>query len=76
MTFEEHPEVGFGNDVHLVRLEEDMAGEDLLPWMDFLNVEGLQNPAPAVFFGGMQERPEGQTAYFTVELESGRYAWI
>ncbi len=53
-----------------------MAGEDLLPWMDFLNVEGLQNPAPAVFFGGMQERPEGQTAYFTVELESGRYAWI
>lgn len=24
----------------------------------------------------MQERPEGHTAYFTVELEPGRYAWV
>lgn len=76
VTFQEHPEVGFGNDVHLARLEDGMEAEDLLPWMDFLNIEGLQNPAPTVFFGGMQERPEGHTAYFTVELEPGRYVWI
>ena len=25
---------------------------------------------------GTQEMPVGHTAYFTVELESGRYAWI
>lgn len=76
VTFQEHPEVGFGNDVHLVRLDRGMRGTDLLPWMDFFNPEGLANPAPAVFLGGVQERPEGHTAYFTAELEPGRYAWI
>lgn len=75
VNFGEQPE-GFGNDVHLVRLEEGMQAQELVPWMDFLNVEGLQNPAPAPFRGGVQERPEGHTAYFTVALETGRYAWI
>lgn len=76
VEFAEQPEVGFGNDVHLVRLESGMTAAELVPWMDFMNVEGLQNPAPAPFLGGIQERPEGHTAYFTVQLEPGRYAWI
>lgn len=75
VDFAEQPE-GFGNDVHLVRLEEGMEAQELVPWMDFLNVEGLQNPAPAPFLGGIQERPEGHTGYFTIALEAGRYAWI
>lgn len=76
VEFAEQPEAGFGHDVHLVRLEDGMTVAELLPWMDFLNVEGLENPAPATFMGGVQERPEGDTAYFTVRLEPGRYAWI
>lgn len=74
--FAEQPEEGFGNDVHVVRLEEGMNAEDLVPWMDAFNVRGLQTPAPATFVGGTHERPEGRTIYFTVELEPGRYAWI
>lgn len=74
--FAEQPEEGFGNDVHVVRLEEGMDAEDLVPWMDAFNVRGLESPAPATFVGGTHERPEGRMIYFTIELEPGRYAWI
>ncbi len=75
LTFEEQPEVGFGNDVHLARLEPGVDAESLLPWLDFLNPPGLRNPAPVAFLGGSQERPVGHTLYFTVQREPGRYAW-
>lgn len=76
VRFEEQPEAGLGNDVHLVRLEGGTPAEDVAPWMDWMNVDGLRPPAPAEFLGGTQEMPAGETAYFTVELEPGRYAWI
>jgi len=76
VRFDEHPEFGLGNDVHVVRLEEGMSVDDVIPWMDWMNLDGLREPAPAVFVGGVQEMPVGQTAYFTVTLEPGRYAWI
>lgn len=73
--FEEHPEVGLGNDVHLVRLDGASVAE-VVPWMDWMNVDGLRTPAPAPFLGGTQEMPVGETAYFRATLEPGRYAWI
>lgn len=76
VRFVDQPDVGFGNDIHVARLPEGMEASDLVPWMDAFNVEGLQNPAPVPFLGGMQERPEGDVAYFTVNLAPGRYAWI
>lgn len=74
--FQEHPEVGLGNDVHLVRLEDDTDVDEVVEWMGWMNLNGLQAPAPARFLGGTQEMPVGQTAYFTVEVEPGRYLWI
>ena len=74
--FQEQSEAGLGNDVHLVRLEGETTAADVAPWMDWMNVDGLRSPAPAQFLGGTQEMPVGETAYFTVELEPGRYAWI
>ncbi len=74
--FKEHPEVGLGNDVHLVRLEDDTDVNEVATWMDWMEVGGLRAPAPARFLGGVQEMPIGHTAYFTVEVEPGRYAWI
>jgi hypothetical protein len=74
--FREHPEAGLGNDVHLARLEDDASVEDVVPWMDWMNADGLRAPAPALFVGGAQEMPVGQTAYFDVVLGPGRYAWI
>ncbi len=70
-----------GNDVQVVRLSDDGASIDsIATWMDWSQPTGLvstaENPAPAVFLGGTHEAPKGSTAYFTVDLEPGRYAWI
>ena len=74
--FLEHPELGLGNDVHLVRLEDGTDVTEVAKWMDWMEVGGLRSPAPAQFLGGTEEMPVGYTAYFTVTVEPGRYAWI
>ncbi|MGK7313028.1 MAG: hypothetical protein ACN0LA_12390 [Candidatus Longimicrobiales bacterium M2_2A_002] len=64
-----------GHDVHLVRLSEGTAPEDVAAWMSWADPAGLATPAPAAFLGGVQEQPDG-TAYFTATLEPGRYALV
>ena len=76
VNFEEHPEYGLGNDVHVVRLEEGTDLDEVIEWMDWMNLQGLAEPAPAEFVGGIHEMPAGYTGFFTVDLEPGRYAWI
>jgi hypothetical protein len=74
--FQEHPEFSLGNDVHVVRLDDDTDLNEVIAWMDWMNLEGLRAPAPAAFLGGAHEMPVGHTSYFTVDLAPGRYAWI
>lgn len=74
--FQEHPEIGLGNDVHVVRMEEGTDMGVVVLWMDWMNVQGLRDPAPAAFVGGAHEMPVGHTSYFTLDLTPGRYAWI
>ncbi len=74
--FKEQPEFGLGNDVHLVRINENTNMEELKKWMDWMNLIGLRTPAPAEFLGGTQEMPVGYTSYFSVDLQPGNYAWI
>lgn len=74
--FEEHPEVGVGNDIHLARITEDTDMDSLKTWMDWMEVEGLMPPAPVDFLGGTQEMPVGYTSYFTVTLAPGQYVWL
>ncbi len=76
VNFDEHPEFGLGNDVHVVRLEEGADLDEVVEWMDWMNIDGLRAPSPAAFVGGVHEMPSGYTAFFTVDLEPGRYAWI
>jgi hypothetical protein len=65
-----------GHDVQLVRLEQDTDLDTLATWMDWTQPTGLETPAPAEFIGGTQDMPAGETAYFSVLLRPGRYAWI
>lgn len=74
--FSEHPEVGLGNDLHLVRLMENDNIDSIKVWMDWMEVNGLAPPSPAEFLGGTQEMPVGYTSYLTVDLEPGNYAWV
>lgn len=74
--YAEHPEAGLGNRVHLARLEEGDAVEDVVAWTDWRTAEGLRAPSPVPFLGGAQEMPVGRTSYFTVDVEPGRYVLL
>ncbi|HUG13101.1 MAG TPA: hypothetical protein VMM36_18945 [Opitutaceae bacterium] len=76
VDFDEHPEAGLGNDVHLVRLEKDGDLDAAIRWVDWMNLDGLTHHTPARFLGGTQEMPIGSTAYLTIDFEPGDYAWI
>ncbi|HMB97748.1 MAG TPA: hypothetical protein VKM36_04650 [Balneolaceae bacterium] len=69
----ENPEEGYGHNVHVTRLADDTNTQEIAEWMDWFDVNGLQNPSPAMFTGGMQLLPEGGTGYFSLDLEPGRY---
>jgi len=74
--YQEQRQAGLGNDVHLIRLKDDTNLDEVAAWMDWMNVKGLQSPAPAEFLGGAQEMPMGSTSYFTVNLTPGDYAFV
>jgi hypothetical protein len=74
--YKEHPEIGLGNDVHLIKMNNSTDIDSVAQWMDWMNVKGLETPAPVEFLGGVQEMPIGYTSYFTADLEPGDYAWI
>jgi hypothetical protein len=66
-----------GHDIHLVRLSDNSDIEEMVKWMDWRAPTGLQTPAPpGLFLGGTHELPAGGTAYFSVNLEPGSYAFI
>lgn len=62
--------------LHLARLEEENAREELTEWMDTWEDENPIMPAPVEFLGGAQHMPAGNTAYVNVELVPGRYGWV
>lgn len=72
--FAEQPATGGKHDLHLARLGGGTEIAEIVPSMDWMEVQGLRNPAPATFVGGTQEMPAGSTVYATVDLEPGRYA--
>lgn len=74
--FKEQPEFGLGNDVQLIKLEKNTNIDNVITWLDWMNIGGLEPKAPVTFLGGVQEMEVGNTAYFTVNLKPGNYAWI
>jgi len=66
-----------GQDVHVVRLNSDADIQAALDWMDWQKPTGLLVPSPVIFMGGINDvMPADSTAYFTVDLSPGRYAFI
>lgn len=83
VQFEDQATYGhlLGHDVHLVRLD-GAAASDVGSWMSWLSADGLESPAPGEFLGGTHEMhgtsetTVGETAFFTVNLKPGDYAWV
>jgi len=65
-----------GNDVHLMRVEDDRSIALADAWLDWRSSDGLEDPSPVTFLGGINDMPAGSHGYFTVDLEPGDYALI
>jgi len=66
-----------GQDVHVVRVDKSADIQAALDWMDWQKPAGLLVPSPVTFMGGINDvMPAGSTAYFTVDLPLGDYAFI
>lgn len=75
-TISAHAREGTGHSVHVARLAAGTDVQDVVDWMHWLEPDGLLPPSPATFVGGVHILPEGATAYFTVDLEPGRYLFL
>lgn len=65
-----------GNDAHLMRVDDEQSIALADAWMDWRTRDGLQDPAPVTFLGGINDLPAESYGYFTVNLEPGGYAFI
>ncbi len=63
-----------GNDVHLLRVDGPASLAAASEWMDWRTPQGLEDPAPVAFLGGIQDMAAGSHAYFSVDLAPGDYA--
>ena len=67
------------DDVHLIRVNDTTDLAEVADWMPWYIAGGLRAPAPAEFLGGADvygSLPEGGKAYFSIDVQPGRYAWI
>jgi hypothetical protein len=62
------------HDVNVARLDADTSLDDVIAWMSW--IDGLRAPAPATFLGGADHLEGGATAYFRLDLQPGRYAFV
>lgn len=65
-----------GNDVHLMRVESEDSVREADAWLDWRTKDGLEDPSPVTFLGGINDMPAGSRGYLTVDLEPGDYAFI
>jgi len=83
--FGEQPQFGYehllGHNVQLVRFDDgyDQALlDELEAWIDWSVPDAFTDNSPngTTFLGGAMEMTGGSTAYYTVNLKPGDYAWI
>ena len=65
-----------GNDVHVMRVDNAESITSADAWMDWRTKDGLEDPGPVTFLGGINDLPAGMHGYFTVDLAPGDYAFI
>lgn len=67
------------DDVHLIKVNDDTDLAQVANWLPWYQAGGLRAPAPAEFLGGADvygSLPHGEKAYFSIDVQPGRYAWI
>lgn len=72
----ETPEGFVHHDINLFRLDGETTTEEIVAWMDWMDLDQFRAPAPGTSMGGVDDLPAGTTAYMTVDLKPGQYAWV
>lgn len=72
----DRPEGFMAHDLNLFRLEAEETVEEIVSWMDWMDLDQFRAPAPAYSLGGVEHIAPGRTGYMTVDLEPGRYAFV
>ena len=73
----DRPEGFMPHDVNLFRIESDTTTvEEIVAWMDWMDLDQFRAPAPAVSLGGVEHLPPDATGYAHVDLEPGNYVWM
>lgn len=65
-----------GNDVHLLKVADEDSIDQADAWLDWRAVNGLEDPSPVDFLGGINDMPADSHGYFSAVLEPGDYAFI
>ncbi|MGM0531871.1 MAG: hypothetical protein ACQER7_11020 [Bacteroidota bacterium] len=75
---EEPPKQAFGQNVHVVHLEQEADIEEIVKWFNWYTPTGLRSPSPdqATFIGGMHFLPVDRPGFFKVDLKPGRYLFV
>lgn len=72
----ENPEGFMKHDINLFRLDEEITVEEIVQWMDWMDLNQFKAPAPGYSLGGVEHMSAGKTGYMTVDLGPGNYAWV
>lgn len=72
----DQPDGMMKHDINLFRLDDETTLDEIITWMDWMDLAGFRAPAPGHSIGGMEHLAAGRTGFITVTLEPGRYAWV
>jgi len=73
----ENPQGFTMHNLDLFRLEDDTTTvQQIVKWMDWLDLEQFRAPAPGYSLGGIEPMAAGRTGYVTVNFRPGNYAWV
>lgn len=70
------PEGFMPHDLNLFRLSDDVEVDEIVAWMDWMDLTQFRAPGPGYSLGGMKSMAAGKTGYITIDLEPGSYAWV
>ncbi|NIR42459.1 MAG: hypothetical protein GWN99_01030 [Gemmatimonadetes bacterium] len=73
---EENPDGFMMHDINLIRLDGDTSLDEVVAWMDWMDLEGFRAPTPGYSMGGLEHMVAGRTGYVIVDLTPGDYAWV
>jgi len=72
----ENPQGFTMHNLDLFRLDDSTNVQQIIKWMDWMDLNEFRAPAPGYSLGGIEPMAAGRTGYVTLNLTPGRYAWV